>query len=79
MKLEQNTHAITDVWDKLPPIARQELIDFTEFLAMKYLAKPDPATAHAEMAQFNDLISKMAGSATSSLTTDEIMELTRGE
>lgn len=57
---------------QLPPSARAEVKTFLDFLAWRYQTEQPQA-------QGNTLIAALRGQATTDLTTDEILEITRGE
>jgi len=54
----------------LPQPALEEAKIFLDFLAWRYQTPPQPAV---------DIIASLRGKATTNLTTDEILNLTRGD
>lgn len=57
---------------QLPPSALAEVKTFLDFLAWRYQSEHPPAPKAS-------LISALRGKATTDMTTDEILEITRGK
>ncbi|SMH58938.1 MULTISPECIES: hypothetical protein [Cyanophyceae] len=67
---------IVEMIQSLPEPALDEIKVFVDFVSWRYQRNPD---APQSLSRGEAMVAAMVGQGTSGLTTDEIMQMTRGE